>query len=57
VRASSCRKRFVLRAEGGVLIRWACGAELIAPDETAVDVEILAERPYSHHHHHLRRHT
>lgn len=51
-----CGRRFVLLATGGVKVRWACGAEKALPDETAVDVEVLADRTadLSHHHrHHL----
>lgn len=50
-----CARRFIHRAEGGVKVVWACGAEREFPDETAVDVEILADHlPAVHHHkHHL----
>ena len=53
-----CRRRFIIRSEGGVLIRWACGAEKVVANETAVDVEVLADhlRDVSHHHqHHLHK--
>ena len=46
-----CLRRFILRAEGGVLVRWACGAALVVADETAVDVEYLADHLPTHHHH------
>ena len=47
-----CRRTFVILAERGVRIVWACGAERDFPDETAVDVEILADHlPRQHHHH------
>jgi hypothetical protein len=50
-----CARRFVLLAAGGVLIRWACGAEKVIADEPAVDVEVLADHTadISHHHKHL----
>ena len=46
-----CPRAFVLRSEGGVLVRWACGAEREFPDEPAVDVEYLADHLPTHHHH------
>ena len=51
----SCRRTFVLLSAGGVLVKWDCGAELVVADETAVDVEYLADHcPTAHrHHHHL----
>lgn len=53
----SCRRRFVLLAAGGVRVRWACGTVRDFPDETAVDVEVLADHlPRSHHHHHHLHH-
>lgn len=57
MRASLCPRRFILRAEGGVIVRWQCGATLERPDEKAIDVEILVEHiPQDHHHHwHPRR--
>lgn len=51
-----CPRRFILRAEGGVRIVWACGAELVAADETAVDVEYLADHLADVSHHHKHRH-
>jgi len=57
VRVADCPRTFVLRAEGGVLVRWACGAEKVSPEEPAVDVEVLADRyPAAHHHQHHLRH-
>jgi len=54
--AAGCPRRFVLRAEGGVRVVWACGASRVFADETAVDVEILADHlPTAHHHHHRHR--
>jgi hypothetical protein len=38
-----------------VKVRWACGTERDFPDETAIDVDLLAERLPQHHHHHHRR--
>lgn len=56
MRAAGCSRTFVLLAEGGVKAMWACGAEVVRPDETAVDVELLRERiPAEHHHHHWHR--
>ena len=51
----SCRRTFVLLSAGGVKVVWACGAEHVVADETAVDVEYLADHlPTAHHHkHHL----
>ena len=36
-----------------MLVKWACGAEKVMADETAVDVEYLADHlsDVSHHHH------
>ena len=51
-----CRRTFVLLAAGGVKVRWACGAEVVVADETAIDVDILAERPALSHHHHKYLH-
>lgn len=51
-----CSRRFTFLLDGGVRIVWACGAEKVLPDESAVDVEILLDRTadLSHHHkHHL----
>ena len=49
-----CARTFVILANGGVKVKWACGAEKVMPNETAVDVEVLADhlRDVSHHHHH-----
>ena len=52
----------MLLSDGGVKVRWACGAEKVLPDEIAVDVEILVDRTVdlSHHHHphlHHRKET
>lgn len=48
-----CKRTFILRSEGGVLVRWACGAEKVCLDETAVDIDLLADhlKDLSHHHH------
>lgn len=49
----SCTRRFTVLGDGGVRITWSCGARLDVLDETAVDVEILADHlPTTHHHHH-----
>jgi hypothetical protein len=51
-----CGLHFVLLAAGGVKLRWDCGAEKVIKGETAVDVEILADRTADvghHHRHHL----
>lgn len=53
-----CSRTFVLLAGGGVKVRWACGAEKVMADETAVDVEYLADHlsDVGHHHkHHLHK--
>ncbi len=50
-----CSRTFVLLAGGGVKVRWACGTEKVFADETAVDVDVLAEHISTHHHHHHRR--
>lgn len=43
----------MILAGGGIRIRWACGAVKDCPDETAVDVEYLADHlPQQHHHRH-----
>lgn len=49
-----CARRFTILAAGGVRITWDCGAERDVPDETAIDVEVLADRlaDVTHHHHH-----
>lgn len=49
-----CERRFTLLAAGGVLTRWSCGTQRVDRDETAVDVEYLADHlsPAHHHHHH-----
>lgn len=53
MRAADCPQRFVVRSDGGVVVRWACGAELVNPREAAVDVAVLADRyPRAGHHHH-----
>lgn len=50
-----CRKRFTILAAGGVRITWDCGAEKVCPDETAVDLEVLADHladvAHRHRHH------
>jgi hypothetical protein len=53
-----CSRRFTFLAEGGVKVTWACGAQREFPDETAVDVEVLADHlPEAHHHqHHFPHH-
>lgn len=58
MRAGDCTRSFLIRAEGGVVVRWACGAELVNAGETAVDVAVLADRypAAGHHHHHHVRH-
>ena len=42
-----------------MLIRWDCGAEKVVANETAVDVEVLADHTadvsHHHHHHHLHK--
>ena len=50
-----CARRFIHMADGGIKVVWTCGAEREFPDETAVDVEYLADHlPAQHHHkHHL----
>lgn len=52
-----CERTFVILAEGGVRIRWTCGASVDFPNETAVDVDVLADHlPTTHHHrHHLHK--
>lgn len=52
-----CARRFVFLLDGGVTVRWACGAEIVLPDEIAVDVDILLDRTddLSHHHRHLHK--
>jgi hypothetical protein len=56
VRAADCRPTFRLLAGGGVAVRWPCGAEVVSPEEPAVDVEVLADRFSSHHHRHGHHH-
>ena len=46
-----CTRRFVLLAEGGVKVLWSCGAALVVANETAVDLEYLADHLPTHHHH------
>ncbi len=53
VAARRCARTFRLLAEGGVRITWHCGAERVIADETAVDVEVLADHLPTHHHHHV----
>lgn len=56
--ARRCLRRFVVLAAGGVRIRWACGAEKVVAEETAVDVEFLVDHTadLSHHHRHHLHH-
>lgn len=54
MRAAECPHRFVLLAEGGVRVVWACGDELVNATETAVDIAVLADRPWTQAHHHHR---
>lgn len=57
MRAALCPRSFLFLMDGGVRVRWACGATLERPDETAVDVEILRDHiPQDHHHRHHLRH-
>lgn len=51
-----CGRHFELLAQGGVRCRWDCGAERVYPDESAVDVEYLADHLPEHHHHHPHLH-
>lgn len=57
MRAADCPQRFVFRTDGGVVVRWACGAELVNAEEPAVDVFVLKDRypVAAHHHRHVRR--
>ena len=50
-----CERTFTVLADGGVKVTFACGAELVRREESAVDVELLRERfPQAHQHrHHL----
>jgi hypothetical protein len=52
VRMRRCARRFIHLADGGVRVVWACGSQKDFPDETAVDVDILADHLPTHHHHH-----
>lgn len=52
MKAADCARTFVLLAEGGVKVRWACGAEYVSKDEAAVDVAVLAANLPTHHRHH-----
>ncbi len=52
-----CPREFALLAAGGVLVTYACGAQVAFDDETAVDVDVLEARlPRAHHHylHHAK---
>jgi hypothetical protein len=53
VRAADCPRSFTLLAEGGVRVRWGCGAEVVDRKETAVDVAVLRERAAFQDHHHV----
>lgn len=47
----ACGRRFTVLADGGVRVTWDCGATMVSKDETAVDVEVLADHlPRQHHH-------
>lgn len=54
VRAVDCPRRFTVLADGGVRASYACGADVVDLEETAVDVELLDERFSRAHHHHRR---
>jgi hypothetical protein len=56
MRAADCSRTFTLLADGGVLVHWTCGAEAVDREETAVDVDVLADRFPQHHHHRLHVH-
>ncbi len=52
-----CGRRFTILADGGVRVTWDCGAFSDFPDETATDVDVLADHlPATHHHKHKHRH-
>lgn len=53
----ACGRRFTVLADGGVRVTWDCGATMEAPDETAIDVEVLADHLPRHHHHRLWHHS
>ena len=52
VRAADCPRTFVLMAEGGVRVRYACGTVEEFPEEEGVDVVTLEANVTRHHHHH-----
>lgn len=52
MRASDCRRRFVMLAEGGVKVLWECGDEIVARSETLCDVYTLdSQYPVEWHSH------
>lgn len=51
-----CPRRFTILPGEGVRISWACGATKVVADETAVDLEYLADHLDDVNHHHKHRH-
>lgn len=49
-----CGRRYLILADGGVRVTWDCGAEKVVTDETAIDVEVLADHTADIAHHHKR---